>query len=41
MAVCEGVVNAHVFEIPSNMSIEKPLYSLVVELGVYEDRSNI
>ena len=41
VAVCESVVDAHVFEVPSHVSLEEPFYLLVVELRIYEDRSDI
>ena len=41
MAVCESVVDAHVFEVPSDVSLEEPFYLIVVEFRIYKDRSDI
>lgn len=40
--VCgKGIVDAHIFEEPADVGIEKSLYFFEVELGVNENRANI
>lgn len=41
MVVGKGVVDAHVFEEPSDVCLEEPLDFFVIKFGVYEDGSDV
>ncbi len=41
VVVCKGVVDAHIFEEPSDVHVEEALHFLVIELGVDKEGADV